>query len=117
MLSGVYSGLSALRAFGLKQQSIADNTANVNTDGFKKTRVTLREGNNARVEPVVDRIDTPGPVVYEQTATGYEMVEKSNVELAEELPRMLANKRYFEANVKTVQARDEMLGTLLDIKG
>ena len=109
--------MSALRAFGVKQQSVADNTANVNTDGFKKTRVTMREGQNSQVEPVVQRINTPGPLAYEPTGDGYEMVEKSNVELSEEIPQMLVNKRYFEANIKTIQAQDEMLGTLLDIKG
>ncbi len=116
MISGISSGLSALGAFARKQQSIADNTANVNTDRFKKTRVDLKEGAAGQVEATVRRLDTPGPLAYEQTGDGYEMVEKSNVELTEEIPRMLVNRRSYQANVKTIQAADEMLGTLLDIK-
>lgn len=117
MISGIYSGLSGLQSFGEKQQSIADNIANVNTDGFKKTRVTMQEGIDGRVETEIDRPDSPGPVVYEQTATGYEMVEKSNVDLIEEIPQMMLNQRFFEASIKTIQTEDEMLGTILDIIG
>ncbi len=42
--SGINSTLSALQGFQKKQESIANNVANVNTDEFKKTRVTFYEG-------------------------------------------------------------------------
>ena len=42
--------------------------------------------------------------------------KKSNVELGEELPNMMLSRRFFQANLKTVQIVDEMLGSLLDIK-
>jgi len=44
------------------------------------------------------------------------MVEKSNVDIAEEIPQSMVNQRSFEANIKMVQAADEMIGSLLDIK-
>lgn len=116
MISGIHSSLSALQAFQKKQESVADNTANVNTDSFKKTRVTLQEGEGETVRPEVGRITTPGPLAYEQTPAGYEMVEKSNVELAQEIPNSMLNRRFFQANVKQIQIADEMLGSLLDIK-
>ncbi len=116
MISAINSSLSALHAFTEKTESIADNTANVNTDGFKKTRVTLHEGEQNSVVPQVNRINTPGPIVYEQAADGENLVEKSNVDLGEELPEMMLTSRFYQANIKMVQVEDEMLGTLLDIK-
>ncbi|HFQ81451.1 MAG TPA: flagellar biosynthesis protein FlgC [Desulfobacterales bacterium] len=117
MISGISSGLSALRALTVKTNSIADNTANVNTDGFKKTRVTLHEGpaGGGTVSAYVQRLNTPGPKVYEQTPKGETLVEKSNVDLTEELPALQLNRRYFEANIKAIQTQDKMLGSLLKI--
>ena len=116
MISGIQSSLNALHAFSKKQESIADNTANVNTNEFKKTRVTFTADGPQSPASQVSRINTPGPMVYEQTAAGYEMVEKSNVDIAEEIPQSMVNQRAFEANIKMVQAADEMIGSLLDIK-
>jgi flagellar hook protein FlgE len=42
--------------------------------------------------------------------------ELSNVDLAVEIPSMLLTRRFFQANIKMIQAGDEMLGSLLDIK-
>ena len=116
MLSGIYSGVSALNAIQTRMQSTANNTANINTDGFKKTRVTLVEADSG-VTTNVQRVETPGPMVYEATPAGEALVEKSNVELTEELPNMMIDRRVYQANIKTIQAQDEMLGSLLDIKG
>lgn len=117
MISGIHSSLSALHAFAKKQESIADNTANVNTDGFKKTRVTMDNQTNGAVAPQVQRINTPGPMVYEQGKDGYGLVEKSNVEISEEIPQAMLNRRFYQANIKSVQVADEMVGSLLDIVG
>jgi flagellar basal-body rod protein FlgC len=116
MISGINSTLSAMQAFQKKMESVADNTANVNTDGFKKTKVTLHEGTGQSITAQVHRIETPGPLVYEQTSEGSELVEKSNVELTEEIPQMMLNKRFYQANIKMLQFEDEMLGSLLDVK-
>lgn len=118
MISGIYSGLAALQAIQTKTGSIANNVANVNSDAYKKTRVTLQEGAPQQGPTVnIEKIQTPGPLVYEQTNNGRELVEKSNVELTEELPEMMISKRVYQANLKTIQTEDEMLGMLLDIKG
>ena len=116
MISAMNSSLSALQAFSKKTESIADNVANVNSDGFKKTRVTLREDGQNNVTPLVSRIENPGPLVYEQTADGEILVEKSNVDISEELPEMILTRRFYQANIKMVQIQDDMLGSLLDIK-
>lgn len=118
MISGIYSGVSALKAIATKTQSVANNTANINTDGYKKTRVTLKEGAPQQgVTADIHKIETPGPLVYEQTQKGVVQVEKSNVDIAEEIPQLLLSRRNYQANLKTIQVEDEMLGMLLDIKG
>ena len=76
--------LSALRAFGRKFQVTANNIANVNTDGFKKSRADLKDNHPAGVEAVITRIDTPGFLRPAEDGSP-EMRESSNVELEEEL--------------------------------
>lgn len=117
MISGIHSALSGLAALQKKIEANATNVANVNTDGYKHYRVTLSEQSPNGVAAQVERVETPGPMVYEQTQAGETLVEKSNTELAEELPNAMLTKRFFQANLKTVQTTDEMLGSLLDIKG
>jgi len=118
MLSGISSSLSALNAIQTKTQVTANNTANVNTDGFKKSRATLVEADaQGGVAIEVQRVETPGSLVYESTEAGEVLVEKSNVDISEELPTMMMDRRALQANVKAVQIQDEMLGSLLDIKG
>lgn len=117
MLAGIASGLSALNAIQTRTRVTANNTANVETDGFKKSRATMVEDASGRVTTNIRQVETPGPLVYEQTAKGEALVEKSNVELTEELPTMMIDRRAYQANIKTIQAQDQMLGYLLDIKG
>jgi len=116
MISGIHSALSGLTAIQKKIESNANNVANINTDGYKKTQVTLYAQDPQGIQAVVQQDQTPGPMVYEQTSAGETLVEKSNVELSEELPNMMLSRRFFQANLKTVQVQNEMLGNLLDIK-
>ena len=34
----------------------------------------------------------------------------------EEIPDLILSRRYYQANIKSIQIQDEMLGSLLDIK-
>lgn len=117
MITNVSSNLSALRAYGTKMGVHADNVANVNTDGYKKNRALLKEGPNQSVDVDIQKVDTPG-AVYERYE-GHERVEKetSNVDLTEEFPAMMTTQHAYKANLKVVQAQDEVLGSLLDIMG
>ena len=117
MLSGVHSALSGLQAFSKKVDSIANNVANVNTNEFKKTRVTLTDKEPQGVVANVEKIETPGPLALEQTQDGEKLIEQSNVELSEELPNLMLSRRFFQANLKVIETEDEILGSLLDIKG
>ncbi len=113
----VSSALSAVTAFQKKMNVTANNIANVQTNEFKKSRVTLEEGDNGGVEAQVQQLDTPGiPMETIQDNTVTE-VESSNVDLAEELTEMIPTKAGYSANLKTLQVQDEMLGSFLDLMG
>ena len=117
MISAVNSTVSALQAYKTQMDVTSNNVANVNTDGFKKSTASLKEGRNGDVQVDVKRVDTPGHR-YQELADD-RMVEKetSNVDLAEEFPQMMVTQRAYEANMKVLQTQDKMLGTTLDILG
>lgn len=117
MVSGIHAALSGLMALQKKVEATAHNTANIDTDGYKKTVVTLTEQTPQGVTAQAATVDTPGPMAYEQTSEGETLVEQSNVELTEELPNLMLSRRFFQANLKTVQTEDAMLGDLLDTLG
>ena len=117
MIPSVNSTLSALQAYKKSMGVTANNIANVNTDEFKKSRATMKEGVNGGVEVEVNKVNTPGHRYQE--LEGDQMVEKetSNVNLEEELPDLMVTQRTYEANLKVLQTQDKMLGTTLDILG
>ena len=116
MIAGIQSAVSGLGAYTTKIENNAHNVANLNTDGFKKDRVILSAQVPQGVKTAVEQVDAPGAVVAEQTGQEMEMVELSNVNLGEELPDMMVNLHGYKANLKTLQAADEMMQGLLDIK-
>lgn len=116
MISGYQSALSALQAFGTKIQSNANNIANANTDGFKKTRVTMAEVLPQGVRAHVDKTETAGSSILQETAEGLDVVELSNVELSSEIPDLNLNSYFYKANLKTLKAVNEMTDTLLNLK-
>ncbi|MDX2499284.1 MAG: flagellar basal body rod C-terminal domain-containing protein [Deltaproteobacteria bacterium] len=115
MIPAVNSTLSALQAYRKSMGVTANNIANVNTEEFKKSRATMIEGVNGGVEVDVEKVNTPGHRYQE--LQGDQMVEKetSNVNLEEELPDLMVTQRTYEANLKVLQTRDKMLGSMLDI--
>lgn len=115
MISPLYSAIGALSAYSKKMGTAANNIANVNTDGFKKSRVNLQEGSNGGVTVNTQMIDTPGSI--KETVRNGEVVqtESSNVDLAEELTEMIPTKAAYNANLKSVQVQEQMMGTLLNI--
>ena len=116
MIPAVNSALQGLQAYGTKLNANAYNIANVSTEGFKKTRVTLSEQAPQGVKASVETIDSPGNIRPEETSAGMESVELSNVNLTEELPGSQLNTHFYQANLKTLQAADEMTASLLNIK-
>lgn len=116
MISAYNSALTALQAFGTKIQSSSNNIANANTDGFKKTRVTMAEVLPQGVRAEVDKVRTPGTSIFQETTEGLDLVELSNVELSSEIPEMNMNTQFYKANLKTLETVNEMTGALLNLK-
>lgn len=116
-MNPVGSSLSAVTAFQKKMDVTANNIANVKTDEFKKSRVTLNEGDNGGVKAQVQQVDTPGmpnETIHNDTIVE---VESSNVDLTEEITEMIPTQAGYNANMKTIQVQDEMLGSLMDLIG
>lgn len=114
MINPTNSALSALRAFGQKQGVTSHNVANMNTDGFKKSRAVLEEGDPSGVTVSVSQIDTPGALLPADDGTG-EMRETSNVALEEEVCSLITTRHGFAANVQTLKTWDEMTEELIDL--
>jgi len=113
----VENNISALKAFGVKMGVTANNVANVETEGFKKSWALLQEGDSGSVEVDITRIDTPGAIRTEYIDGQQVEREMSNVDLAEEIPATIPTQRGFEANLTVIKTKDEMLGTVLDLLG
>lgn len=105
--------ITALRAFDLKNQVIANNIANMNTDGFKKSRADMTQTSFPGMTVSVQQVNTPGDTV---TLGGVER-EASNVNLEEEMISLMVNTQNYEANIRTLKTTQEMQGTLFDLIG
>jgi flagellar basal-body rod protein FlgC len=114
MINPAHSALSGLNAFATKLAVISNNVANVESEGFKKSRAVLNESQPAGVTVSVEEVDTPGATVTINQETG-ETVETSNVDLANEMVHMMTTQRYYEANLRSVKTWDEMMESVLDL--
>jgi flagellar hook protein FlgE len=108
------SALSALGALGVQFSVAANNVANVNSNGFKKSRAHLQDNPPAGVTVSISRLDTPGfPLPTEDGSL--EPRESSNVSLEEETVDLLVTRRAYLGNVNTLKREEETIGTILDI--
>ncbi len=114
MLSGIYSALSGLFAFRTKIDVTAHNVANLDTDGFKKSRAVMEETPPGGVQARVQTVNTPGPRVLDPSSPGARFVEKSNVDIGEAMVDLITARRSYEANLETLKTENELLGSLLD---
>ncbi len=104
---------SALSALGKKMDVTANNIANLDTEGFKKSRADLQEAGHG-VTVNIRRINTPGAPIPAEDGTG-KMNESSNVDAAEEIVNLKTTEIAFQANLKTIQSEGKILGSLFDI--
>ncbi len=117
--------VQALQAIGVSQQVAANNVANMNTEGFRSSRVEYETGPDGRGVRVADISENtaPGPLVqggeYVETEEGrrYEetLVEGSNTDLATEMVQMIENEQAFAANVAALHTNFDMTGVLIDM--
>ena len=108
------TALTALRAFEIKMDVNANNIANVETDGFKKSRVNMKENAQGGVQATTEQINLPGISLGTNEKTGAER-ESSNVNGAEEFVDQMVTQYGYEANVLTVRTAHSMEQSLLDI--
>jgi flagellar basal-body rod protein FlgC len=106
------TALSALGSLSRKMDVTANNIANVNTNGFKKSRAEFEDVDPSGVKVSISQVDTPGDTLPPDEK-GKEQ-ESSNVNLAEELINLITTQHTFAANIKTITTEDEMRKTLLD---
>lgn len=117
--SALHTPLTAFSAFGLGINSVAHNLANVATDGFKHGRVTYsdrpRQSGVAANGP--QKMGTPGALAWkgEGLPGGGGYVETSNTDIPTEMVTSIALSRGYQANAKTVQTGDAMLGMVIDM--
>ncbi|MBK8274627.1 MAG: flagellar biosynthesis protein FlgC [Nitrospira sp.] len=116
MISAIHTALSGLGAFGKQIEVLAHNVANLNTDGFKKSRTEFVEVQTGGVLPVVEKDNASGPTVLRDTGGTQFQVELSNVDLGEETVQQMLAQRSFEANLQTLKTGNSLLGSILDIK-
>ncbi len=117
MISAIQSSISGVRAFSKKLDVHADNIANAETDGFKKSRTVLSTDENSGVRADIEKVNTPGPPNPEAAQDATAEKERSNVDLVEEITETIPTTIASKANLKTIQAEEEMLGSLLDTIG
>jgi flagellar basal-body rod protein FlgC len=116
MLSAMYPAFTGLAAFATQIAVTAHNVANVNNNGFKKSKTDLVAVETGGVLPVVQKDKSAGPAILNDTGYGPAQLELSNVDLGEEALNQILAQRGFEANISTLKTADDMLGTILDIK-
>ena len=111
-LPATYSGLSVSQR---KIRVTANNIANVNTGGFKKSRTVLSTVQPHGVNTEVEQVETAGPSALKQTAQGEQSVKKSNVDIGEEMVNLLSGQRGYEASLRTLKTAAKMVGSLIDV--
>jgi len=117
MIFSINNTISAIKAFGTKMGVHANNTANIETEGFKKSRTTFTANDENNIQVVITQVNTPGHFVIENDNGQMIQKELSNVDLAEEIPQTMLTKRLFESNLVMLKTYDEMLGSIIDILG
>ena len=134
-MKSLLSSASGLRVHTTKMDVTANNVANVNTNDFQSSRVTLKDSfsqtiqrarqaaeEGAGTNPMqigsgvalgsIDRIETPGP-----KRVFNDIVETmSNTDLAVEMTSMITTQRAFEANARVIPVADEMLEEVINLQ-
>lgn len=112
MVSSINNSAQALKAFGTATAVNANNIANVESDNFKSSRAVMNEGGDGGVKVTLSQNSAQGPLVAKSDGSTKEL---SNTDLATEFTSMINNQSAYGANIKTVQAQDQMKGTLINM--
>ncbi len=116
MLSSIHSAMSGLKSFTTRIRANANNIANSNTAGYKKTRVLLENTRPDGVKAVVEKTTYSNTLRPEETKNSQVPAEQSNVDLTQEIPDMMLNANHFKANLESLKTADEMMQSVLNLK-
>ena len=125
------TALSGLTAQAKKLEVSASNVANVRSLGVQpgssqaqpgefvpqQTALISTAGGGVRAEAVP--VSPASVLSYEPGAPGADgngLVARPNVSLEQEIVTQIEAQRAFEANLRVIEAEDELLGELLDIR-
>lgn len=112
MIPSIYSSVSGVKA-ALKMIDVsANNTANADTDGFKKDTIRLKEGEYGGVVVNISKSAEDGPGY---TNSDGKTITASNVNYAEEIGAQITAKQMMRANIAALKTADEMHKHLVDI--
>lgn len=114
MSSAINTSISALMALGKKQAVTANNIANSESRGFKKSQTVLEEGRNGAVTAQTQPVTTPGTKILQPDGA---LEEQSNVDLVAETVSMIPTQHAYQANLKALQTSAEMEDSTLDLIG
>jgi flagellar basal body rod protein FlgG len=112
METGISTSIAGISAFGRQLETIANNIANVNTDGYKAKKPQIVE-NSQGIPEITVTINSTGGIPIQGPDTPVR--ESSNVELSQEFPNMLLAKRGYEARLKALRVQSELDKSVLDI--
>ncbi len=107
------SSVSGIRAAIDMLGISAHNTANINTDGYKKQRVNLRDDHDSGV--IVDITESTETGSLYKNKRGGDMVEASNVNYVEEVVAQINARHLLSANAAAIKRTDEAQKSLMDI--
>ena len=98
----VSNNISSIQAHQTMLNVNANNVANVSTDGFRPSDTRMSDDTNSVSANVRLASDTGSTT--------------SQTDLSKELPNQIIAEDAVAVNIAAIRTRDEMLGTLLDMK-
>lgn len=118
MEAALHSAVSGLRAAGKRLDVSAGNTVNAQSENYTPGRVvqTALALSGTKAEAVA--VAPPTVPVYSPQSPGADVdgiIQRPNVSLEVETVEQMLARRAFEANLRTVEAADQMTKAVLDI--
>jgi len=100
----ISSNVSSILSNQTYMNNSATNVANVNTDSYVPRDTTISETKNGGTKANTSLSTSNGS-------------EKSQTDLSKEMTDQIAIEKIAASNVQAIRTQDEMLGSLLDIRG
>jgi len=124
VVNGIFNALSGLRTSAGRLQNSANNLANIETSGFKKSTVTVGEAKSGGSQLTsIRRVNVQGDILLKgnlgASPNGTILSSSfkiSNVDILKEMADQVTTQVVFTSNAKITDATDQIIGAILDIK-